>query len=131
MSIEKRKENVHDQSEVSTSLESCSRVAESVSLSAVMPSISCFAAKSGTDLTEFGLLYHTLVADGAIPMGFVREFMKLETPARRAAKKQQLFAASISDSAAETRLRNLQQGIAQRGFGSCYDHGSTRDCRRF
>ena len=36
---------------------------------------------------DFALLYYTLVLDDAIPVGYLREFMSLETPASRAAKR--------------------------------------------
>ena len=102
------------------------RVAESVSTPAdtkLQCLISSSAVRSGADLTGFGILCYTLVADRAIPMGFLQDFMKLETPARRAAKRQQASATSVSDSSAETRVRSLSKS-----FRSGYDHGSTRDC---
>ena len=113
MNTEKEKKVLQNQSEVGTPLEVSSRVAESVSLLANtklhthMPSISFSAITLGTDLTDFGIPYYTLVADGAIPIGFMQDFVMLETPARRAAKRQQVSASSISDPAAKTRLRSL------------------------
>ena len=46
-------------------------------------------------------------------MGFLQDFMKLESAARRAAKRQQAVAISISDSVAESRLRYLQEEIGK------------------
>ena len=53
---------------------------------------------------DFTLLYYTLVQDGALPLGYLREFMSLETPARRAANRLQASAASVSDSMASMAL---------------------------
>ena len=62
-----------------------------------------------SELTHFTLLYYTLVQDGALPLGHLREFMSLETPARRAANRLQTHAASISDSMASTALSALRR----------------------
>ena len=53
---------------------------------------------------SFELLYGTLVADGAVPPGFLKEFMKLEGPARRAAQRAQQKYATKSESMAEIEL---------------------------
>ena len=73
-----------------------------------------FDVRSKVAEPAFGLLYHTLVADGAIPMGLLQDFLKLEAPARRAAKRQPATAVSISDSVAEARLRSLRREADQR-----------------
>ena len=62
-----------------------------------------------SELAHFTLLYYTLVRDGALPLGYLREFMSLETPARRAANRLQTYAASISDSMASTALSALRR----------------------
>ena len=58
---------------------------------------------------HFTLLYYTLVQDGALPLGYLREFMSLETPARRAANRLQASAASVSDSMASMALFALRR----------------------
>ena len=58
---------------------------------------------------HFTLLYYTLVLDDAIPIGYLREFMSLETPARRAANRLQTSAASVSDSMASMALIALRR----------------------
>ena len=62
----------------------------------------------------FALLYHTLVKDNALPIGYLQDFFSLEIPARRAAKRLQVSAASISDSMASTALSELRKKDAQR-----------------
>ena len=52
--------------------------------------------------------------DNAVPMGYLQEFRSLETPARRAAKRSQISAASISDSMAATALSVLRQEADRR-----------------
>ena len=58
---------------------------------------------------DFTLLHYTLVQDGALPLGYLREFMSLETPARRAANRLQASAASVSDSMASMALFALRR----------------------
>ena len=60
------------------------------------------------------LLYFTLVKDNAVPVGYLQEFLSLETPARRAAQRSQISATSISDSMAATALSELRQKADQR-----------------
>ena len=62
-----------------------------------------------SELAHFTLLYYTLVQDGALPLGYLREFMSLETPARRAANRLQASAAAVSDSIASTALSALRR----------------------
>ena len=62
-----------------------------------------------SELAHFTLLYYTLVQDGALPLGSLREFISLETPARRAANRLQTSAAAISDSFASTALSALRR----------------------
>ena len=69
--------------------------------------ISSFAPSS--ELPHVTLLYHTLVQDGALPLGYLREFMSLEAPARRAANRLQASAAAVSDSIASTALSALRR----------------------
>ena len=62
----------------------------------------------GTVPSDFALLYCTLVKDNASPLGYLQQFLNLEIPARRAAKRSQISAASISDSMASTALSELR-----------------------
>ena len=62
----------------------------------------------------FALLYYTLVKDNALPVSYLREFLSLETPARRAAKRSQISAASISDSMAATAPSVLRREADRR-----------------
>ena len=55
-------------------------------------------------LSHFTLLYYTLVRDGALPLGYLREFMSLEAPARKAANRLQASAAAVQ---IQLRLRLL------------------------
>ena len=71
------------------------------------PAISQSIPVSG--LFDFTLLYYTLVLDNAIPLGYLEDFRSLEAPARRAAKRLQTHAASISDSMASTALSALRR----------------------
>ena len=64
----------------------------------------------------FALLYFTLVKDQAVPMGYLQEFLSLEIPTRRAAKRSQISAASISDSMATTALSALRREGQQRAI---------------
>ena len=61
------------------------------------------------DSVDFTHLYYTLVKDNAVPMGYLQDFRSLETPARRAAKRLQISAASVSDSMASTALIALRR----------------------
>ena len=67
-----------------------------------------------SELPHFTLLYHTLVHDGALPLGYLREFMSLEAPARRAANRMQASAAAVSDSIASTALDALRRESVHR-----------------
>ena len=58
---------------------------------------------------DFTLLYYTLVMDNAVPLGYLQDFRSLETPARRAVKRLQSSAASVSDSMASTALIALRR----------------------
>ena len=71
------------------------------------PAISQSIPVSG--LFDFTLLYYTLVLDNAIPFGYLEDFRSLEAPARRAVKRLQTYAASISDSMASTALSALRR----------------------
>ena len=53
-------------------------------------------------LSHFGLLYFTLVADGAIPPGYLADFFRLEIPAQRAAARRLNHSASVTDADAAT-----------------------------
>ena len=59
--------------------------------------------------SHFTLLYHTLVRDGALPSGYLREFTSLETTARRSANRLQASAVALTDSAASMRLDALRR----------------------
>ena len=64
---------------------------------------------SSPELSHFTLLYHTLVRDGALPLGYLREFMSLEALARKSANRLQASAIAVSDSAASTALVALRR----------------------
>ena len=65
--------------------------------------------KISSGMSDFARLYYTLVRDGALPRGYLDEFLTLEFPARRATKRSRSFACSISDAAAASALSNLRQ----------------------
>ena len=52
--------------------------------------------------------------DNAVPLGYLQEFLSLEIPARRAAKRLQISAASITDSMAAAALSVLRREADQR-----------------
>ena len=60
-------------------------------------------------LSHFTLLYFTLVQDGALPLGYLQEFISLEAPARRSANRLQASAVAVSDSAASMTLVALRR----------------------
>ena len=64
---------------------------------------------SSPELSHFTLLYYTLVRDGALPLGYLQEFISLEAPARKAANRLQASAVAVSDSAASTALVALRR----------------------
>ena len=86
------------------------KLAESTVHSTSLPSPSVLDAV----LPGFALLYYTLVKDNALPVGYLREFLSLETPARRGAKRSQISAASITDSMASTALSALRREADRR-----------------
>ena len=59
--------------------------------------------------SHFTLLYHTLVRDGALPLGYLQEFISLESPARRSANRLQASAVAVTDSAASMTLDALRR----------------------
>ena len=59
--------------------------------------------------SDFELLYHTLVADSAVPSGFMAEFITLEEPVRRAAKRAHIRAVSMTDAEATMELESHQR----------------------
>ena len=69
-----------------------------------------------SDPPNFALLYYSLVLDDAIPLGYLREFMSLETPARRAAKRARISAVSITDSMASTALSAFRREAGRRAL---------------
>ena len=71
------------------------------------PAISQSMPVSG--LFDFTLLYYTLVMDDATPLGYLEDFRSLEAAARRAVKRLQTHATSISDSMASTALSALRR----------------------
>ena len=64
--------------------------------------------------SHFTLLYHTLVQDGASPLGYLQEFTSLEAPARRSANRLQASAIAVTDSAASMTLAALRRESEQR-----------------
>ena len=65
-------------------------------------------------LSDFALLYFTLVKDNAVPKNYLQEFLSLEISVRCAAKRSQASAALISDSMAATALSVLRREADQR-----------------
>ena len=59
--------------------------------------------------SHFTLLYHTLVRDGALPLGYLQEFTSLEAPTRRSANRLQASAIAVTDSAASMTLAALRR----------------------
>ena len=68
-----------------------------------------FPPKISSGMLDFARLYDTHVQDGALPIGYLDEFLTLEIPARRATRKSRSFACSMSDAAAPTALSNMRQ----------------------
>ena len=60
-------------------------------------------------LSDFALLYFTLVKDNAVSKDYLQEFLSLEIPGRRAAKR----ATPISDSMAATALSVIRREADQ------------------
>ena len=60
-------------------------------------------------LSHFTLLKKTLVRDGALPLGYLQEFISLEAPARRSANRLQASAVAVSDSVASMTLVALRR----------------------
>ena len=54
--------------------------------------------------SSFEHLYSTLVADGAVPAGYLSDFLKLEGSARRAAQRAHCKYATMSEATAEIEL---------------------------
>ena len=69
---------------------------------------------SSPEPSHFTLLYHTLLRDGALPLGYLQEFISLEAPARRSANRLQASAVAVSDSAASTSLVALRRETQHR-----------------
>ena len=69
---------------------------------------------SSSEPSHFTLLYHTLVRDGALPLGYLQEFISLEAPARRSANRLQASAVAVSDSAASMTLAALRRDSEHR-----------------
>ena len=93
--------------------------------------LACFGFPSTliSGLPDFAFLYLTLVKDQAVPMGYMQEFSSLEVPARRAAKRFQISAASISKSMAATALSGLRHEASHRAteIGSIADLIKTKE----
>ena len=64
---------------------------------------------SSPEPSHFTLLHHTLVRDGALPLGYVQEFTSLEAPARRSANRLQASAIAVTDSTASMTLAALRR----------------------
>ena len=69
----------------------------------------CFSFCFESWPSHFTLLYHTLVRDGALPLGYLQEFTSLEAPARRSANRLQASAVAVTDSAASMTLAALRR----------------------
>ena len=82
--------------------------------SAVPPTSLSSPSILNTGPPDFALLYFTLVKDNAVPMGYLQKILSLEIPARRAAKRSQISAASISDSMAAAALSVFRRQADQR-----------------
>ena len=59
--------------------------------------------------SHFELLYCTLVADSAVPDGYLADFLKLEVHARRSAQRTRAQYVSKSTDSAARELRDLQR----------------------
>ena len=55
-------------------------------------------------ITEFILLYFTLVLDDVLPLGYLADFSKLEVPLRRSSEKSVRLAISLTDAETEMSL---------------------------
>ena len=60
-------------------------------------------------LSDFECLYNTLVKDGAVPSGFLSDFLKLEDHVRRAAQRAQTQYLSKSEDTAARELQDFQK----------------------
>ena len=59
--------------------------------------------------SDYELLYHTLVADGAVPSGYLKAFLRLEEPAKKAAERRQRQYACLSESSAAMELERARE----------------------
>ena len=69
-------------------------------------------------VADFALLYFTLVSDGVLPRGYLADFEKLESPARRASERKLKLVTIISDAEAEMRLKFSQEQKLQESLAS-------------
>ena len=105
----RRKQNL-SQEQIDTPCGHSNKVAESIVPSTSLSSPSVLYPA----LSDFALLYFTRVKDKAVPKDYSQEFLSLEIPVRRAAKRSQVSAALISDSMAATALSVLRRNADQR-----------------
>ena len=71
---------------------------------------------------DFAFLYFTLLSCGAVPAGFLDDFLKLEIPARKAAARLIKLNASISDAEAELSLerkKRMKLACARESTATC------------
>ena len=97
-----------------TSPESLESLQKQVQSPVVLSSSLSSPSVPDTVPSGFALLYYTLVKDNALPIGYLQQFLSLEIPACRAAKRSKVSAALISDSMASTALSELRKKDVQR-----------------
>ena len=76
----------------------------------------------GATPSDFAFLYFTLLSDGAVPAGFLDDFLKLEIPASKAAARLIKLNASISDTEAELSLereKRIKLACARESTAAC------------
>ena len=74
-------------------------------------------------ITDFVLLYFTLVADDVLPQGYLADFAKLEGPVRRSSERRLRLAISVTDAEAEMSLEMEKK----RKFYSALETASATD----
>ena len=60
-------------------------------------------------MSDFEILHNTLVADSAVPAGYLSDFMKLEEHAHRAALRAQCRCVSVSEATASMELERYRK----------------------
>ena len=76
-------------------------------------------------VTDLILLYKTLLADGVIPVGFVAEFLELESSLRRAVERKMKRLSTITDAEAELQLEATRK-FRTKWQQACYEGPTAR-----